>query len=120
MIEMIERFPPNIAAFSARGRVTREDYDRVALPAVEQALGRHDKLRCYYELRTPLPGSILVRSGRILKSASAICRAGSGSRWSPMSTGFRHAVNAFGFLMPAQVRVFPNSEASEARAWIAG
>jgi hypothetical protein len=31
-----------------------------------------------------------------------------------------HAVNAFGFLMPAQVRVFPNSEASEARAWIAG
>ncbi|HVN63399.1 MAG TPA: STAS/SEC14 domain-containing protein [Candidatus Binataceae bacterium] len=30
-----------------------------------------------------------------------------------------HAVNAFRFLMPGRIRVFPNNQAAQARAWIA-
>jgi hypothetical protein len=31
----------------------------------------------------------------------------------------RHAVNAFRFLMPGEIRVFPDSQRAEARAWVA-
>jgi hypothetical protein len=31
----------------------------------------------------------------------------------------RHTIRAFSFLMPGEMRVFPTSEASQARQWIA-
>jgi hypothetical protein len=40
MIEMLEGFPECVVAVVAKGRVTREDYDRVLIPAVEAAFGR--------------------------------------------------------------------------------
>jgi hypothetical protein len=50
MIEQLEGFPDNVVAMAARGHVTRSDYERVLIPRVQQALGRHAKIRCYYEI----------------------------------------------------------------------
>ena len=45
MIERLQGFPDTVVAISARGYVTRSDYERVLIPQVKQALDRHGKIR---------------------------------------------------------------------------
>jgi hypothetical protein len=47
MIEMLEGFPKGVVAAVASGRVTREDYNDILVPAIEAAFARRDKVRCY-------------------------------------------------------------------------
>lgn len=56
MIEVLEGFPQNVIAFSAKGRVTKSDYDDVLIPKVKAALARQGKIRCYYELTSQFSG----------------------------------------------------------------
>ena len=103
----------------AKGQVTRNDYDEVLIPAIETAFGSHRKVRCYYEL------------GREFAGFDA------GAMWADARIGFSHltgwerfavvtdvdwvnqAINFFHFLVPGEIRLFPSSEAAEARRWIA-
>ena len=119
MIEILAGFPETVIAFSAKGRVTRQDYEKVLIPAAERALARHGKIRCYYELGGEFAG---------IDGAAA---------WEDFKLGVEHlfgweriavvtdvewirlAVNAFRFLMPGAIRVFGTGGAAEARAWIA-
>jgi hypothetical protein len=119
VIEMLEGFPENVVAAVAKGRVTRRDYDEVLVPAVEAAFRRRARARCYYELGREFSGM----------DAAAI--------WEDFRVGFGHlsgwervavvtdvdwvrlAINAFRFLVPGETRIFPTSEAAEARRWIA-
>jgi len=49
MINKLADFSGNVAAFVCKGRVTRADYNAVLVPAVQNALSTHDKVRLYYE-----------------------------------------------------------------------
>jgi SpoIIAA-like len=49
MIEFIGGFPENVIAIRAKDRVTRQDYESVLIPALNDALKRHGKIRLYYE-----------------------------------------------------------------------
>ena len=118
MIEILANFPDNVVAASARGVVSRRDYQDILVPRVELTLKRHTKIRCYYEL------------GREFTSMEA------GAMWEDFKIGvghlscwervavvtdvdwIRHAVCVFRFLMPAEVQVFAVSEAPAAREWI--
>ncbi|HYZ42484.1 MAG TPA: STAS/SEC14 domain-containing protein [Stellaceae bacterium] len=119
MIEMLEGFPEGVVAAVAKGRLTRADYDQILIPAVEAAFAHRLKVRCYYEL------------GREFSGMDA------GAVWEDLRVGFAHlsgweriavvsdvdwirlAINAFRFLVPGEIRIFPTSEAAEARRWIA-
>lgn len=50
MITFLEGFPDKVLAFSATGRVTGEDYSQTLVPAVEDKLSRHPRIRLLYEL----------------------------------------------------------------------
>jgi hypothetical protein len=81
-------------------------------------LGRHDKLRLYYELGPEFMG---LDAGAMWEDFKV--GVGHLSRWERAAVvtdveWMRHAVNAFRFLMPGQMRVFPTADAAEARAWI--
>jgi len=120
MIEVLEGFPETVVAFAAKGRVTRRDYDEALLPAVETALRRHDKLRLYYELGPELTG---FDAGAMWEDFKV--GVGHWSRWERVAVvtdvaWIGHAVNAFRFMMPDQVRVFAMAQAAEARAWVVG
>ncbi|MGH7488018.1 MAG: STAS/SEC14 domain-containing protein, partial [bacterium] len=56
MIEQLIAFPDNVVAFVGKGRVTKDDYETVLIPAVAQALKRHDKVRLYYEIAADFDG----------------------------------------------------------------
>ncbi len=119
MIEFVEGFPENVVAFAAKGHVTKRDYDELLIPKISEALARHKKIRCYYEL------------------GSEFSAFEAGAVWEDFRIGVRHlarwervalvtdvdwirlAANVFRFLVPGEVRVFATNQASEARSWIA-
>lgn len=119
MIEMLEGFPEGVVAAVAKARVTRRDYEEILIPAVEAAFRRRSKVRCYYELGRDFAG---MDAGAVWEDL----RVGLGhlSGWEQVAVvtdidWVRLAVNTFRFLLPGTVRVFPTSEATEARRWIA-
>lgn len=118
MIELLKDFPGNVVALSASGQVTREEYQKVVIPAVEKALGQHEKVRLYYEIGKDFAG---IDPGAMW----ADTKVGFGHflRWERIAVitdieWIKHSVMAFGFLMPATVNVYSTAEAADARKWI--
>ncbi len=56
MIELLKDFPGNVVALAASGQVTKADYEKVVIPAVERALAQHDKVRLYYQIGPDFSG----------------------------------------------------------------
>jgi SpoIIAA-like len=118
MIEQLTDFPDNVLAFVCKGQVTKGDYDTVLVPAVMNALKTHDKLRLYYE------------------TAAGFSGIDPGAMWADFKVGMEHltrwerialvtdvdwikyTMQFFSFMMPGATKVFPLSQAAEAREWI--
>jgi hypothetical protein len=119
VIELIEGLPAGVVGIEAKGEVRGEDYETVVIPAVEAALEGHDKVRLLYVLGSEFEGY----------SAAAM--------WDDTKVGMKHLtswdrialvtdnetygrlVKGFGFLMPAEVKVFGLADLDEAKGWIA-
>jgi hypothetical protein len=119
MISVLPGFPENVLAFACAGQVTRADYRDILIPAVKAALERHRRVRVYYEVPAEFTGidAAAVWEDFLVGMEHL-------SRWERMAVvsdvgWIRQAVNAFRFLMPGRLRVFPVSETAEARQWIA-
>jgi hypothetical protein len=91
----------------------------VLIPAAKRALQSHSKVRVYYDVS---PEFALIDAGAIWEDF----RVGVGhlSRWERVAVvadvgWIRQTVNAFRFLMPGELRVFPLKEADDARRLIA-
>lgn len=123
MLEPIEGLSGNTVGFTAKGNVTAEDYETVLIPAVEEALKSHKKIRLLYHL------------GDEFKRFEA------GAMWDDAKVGLTHitewekiaivtdvnwiqqAGKIFGLAIetkavPGDVKVFHNSELDEAIRWI--
>lgn len=118
MIKVVEGFPQSVVGFIAEGRVTRQDYAEVLIPAVEAALHKRERIRCYYELGPDFTG---FDAAALWEDAKV--GIGHLSRWERVAVvtdteWIRVAMNALRFLIPGEVRVFASGQAAEARAWI--
>jgi len=118
MIEILKDFPDNVIAISCEGQVTKEDYDRIFVPAILQALKRHGKIRLLYKMSATFTG------------------CDPGAVWEDLKIGLEHPtrwervavvsdvgwivqmMKLFGFLLPCATKVFPPSEGTQARSWI--
>ena len=118
MIEIMENMPDDVVAVKATGKVTGEDYDKVLVPAVEDKLKRHRKIRFLYQIGPDFDGF----------TAEAM--------WDDAKVGIRHltafervavvsdvdwiikAVKAFSFVIPSLVRTFGPGGLEEAKAWV--
>ena len=115
MLYPIEGLPDNVVGIAAEGKVTGDDYAAVIVPAIEDALTRHDKLRLLYH----------CPDGTSFDASAA---------WEDTKVGFKHfthfervavvtdeawlqnAVKLFGFVMPGEVQVFPAAALDEVHA----
>jgi len=118
MIEIIEGLPDNVVGILGRGVVTRKDYLDVVIPAIRESLKRNAKLRLYYDLGSQFTGIDFGAGWEDFKIGFEHL-----SRWERVAVvtdvaWIRHAVGAFRFLMPGEMRVFATGDASEARKWI--
>ena len=118
MVEKIEDLPDGVLGFSARGSVTRSDYERVIIPAVKKAFTEHPEVRFLYSLGADFSGFEAVALWEDAKIGLA--HLGSWGRVAVVTDveWIRRAVKAFGFLVHGHVRIFPNDELARARTWI--
>jgi SpoIIAA-like len=119
MIEPLKNLPGNVLGFVCHGQVSKQDYATVLIPAVEQALKQHDKLRLYYETASDFAGVDPLAVWEDTKVGVAHL-----TRWERFAVvtdveWIRHTMKFFSFLLPGELRTFPTSEAAQARKWIA-
>jgi hypothetical protein len=118
MIEILRNFPDNVIAFSCEGQVTKDDYERILVPAILETLKRHDKIRLFY------------------KTSANFTGYDPGAIWEDLNVGVEHPtrwervavvtdvdwivqmMRLFSFLIPCPTKLFPSSEAAQAHAWI--
>ena len=120
MIETLKGFPAQVVAVACRGRITRRDYETVLVPAVEEALRRHAKVRLYYRIDPDYSG---IAAGAMWEDFKVGMQHL--LRWERIAVvtdvdWIRHTIRGFSFVMPGEVRVFPFAEAAAAEAWITG
>lgn len=118
MIEHLKTFPDNVLAFVCHGHVTKADYDTVLVPAVESALKTQDKLRLYYETAPDFAG---IDPGAMWEDFKVGVEHL--TRWDRFAIvtdveWIKHSIRFFSFLVPGSLKLFPASEAAQARAWI--
>lgn len=119
MITLLEGFAPNVVAARASGRVTREDYETVLIPAIKEVGAAHRKLRCYYEI-----GTDFVSMGPGAMWDDFRIGVEFWTRWERIAivtdvAWITHLMNAFRFFVPGEIRIFTVDETEEARAWVA-
>lgn len=118
MIELLTGPPDNVVGARAVGEVEDDDYDDVLVPAIDEALGRHDRIRLRYVLGDEFEGY----------EADAV--------WSDAELGVRHltsferiavvtdttwarrSVKLLGWMIPGSARTFGLAELDEARVWV--
>lgn len=118
MIEILTGFPDGVVALSAKGRVTRQDYEEVLIPKVSESFRLHGTMRCYYELGPGFAGMA------------------AGAMWEDFKLGIEHlkgwervavvtdvdwvrtTINALRFLVPGEIKVFGTLQTDEAHRWI--
>lgn len=118
MIERLSGFPDSVLAFECTGTVTKDDYETILIPAVEETLKTHSKVRLYY------------RIGRNLNGFEA------GTAWDDFKVGMEHfsnwdraavvtdvdwivfACKALGFLVPGGLKTYFLTDETEAHEWI--
>jgi len=108
----------NLVSIVAHGKVNHDDYRKVIVPAVENKLKTHPKIRFLYHLDSDFRGYSLramwddavlgMRHFRAFEKAAVVTDV----RW------IRKAAAFFRFLMPCPVRLFHNDELPAATAWI--
>jgi hypothetical protein len=118
MLERMKGLPENVLGFEAKGEVTGVDYESVLIPAVNEMLARQKSLRFLYHLGNEFTGfhaKAMWDDAKVgLQHFTAWERVAVVTDVGWIRTGMK----AFGFVMPGQVRVFSNSELSEARQWL--
>ncbi|MGD8207949.1 MAG: STAS/SEC14 domain-containing protein [Thiohalocapsa sp.] len=119
MIEALTGLPDNVIGFSARGTVTAEDYERHIVPAVDEALQKHGRVRLLYQLGEGFEG---FSGGALWEDAKVgLSHLAAWERIALVTDvdWLRTAAKALGFAMPGEVRVFSNAEIDAARDWLA-
>jgi hypothetical protein len=119
MIDRMTALPPGIDGVRASGQVTREDYDQVFVPLLDEARAEGRRLRFLYQFGPDFTGftpgaawqdaRLGLQNLRLFERCAIVTDLG----W------IRQATRVVRLLMPCPVRVFSNAELEQATAWLA-
>jgi hypothetical protein len=118
MVEMIPDLPDDVLGFTAKGKVTADDYESLIIPTVERMFAREGKVRFLYHLGEEFTGFEGAAMWDDAKLGLKHLRG-----WEKMALvsdveWIRAAIKAFGLVIPGHVRVFHNQELPEAKRWV--
>jgi hypothetical protein len=118
VLTLMTDLPAGVVGVEAHGKVTASDYEQVLVPAVEAALQGDGKLRLLYVFGSDFPdysAGAAWQDTRLglghLRSWERIAIVGDAD-W------LRRSLQALGWAMPGEVRMFAADELDAARAWI--
>ena len=117
-MEFIRDMPDSVAAVNGKGKLTGEDYKSVLIPAIEDLLTRHDKIRllCCFDDDFSFDGSAIWQDTTFgLKHLT---------KWEKLAIvtdkdWLRHSTSFLSFMVPGEVKVFTNAQLEAAKVWIA-
>jgi hypothetical protein len=119
MIRLLGGMPPGVLGLEAVDDVEKEDYEDVILPAVDEAIARHGKVRLVYVLGHEFDDyegeavwedlKLGVREPTSFERIAVVTDA----RWAAP------AIKVFSVLWPGQARAFPLAELEGAKRWAA-
>src|SRR5262245_36039829 len=118
MIEIIPGMPDNVVAIIGHGKVTGEDYDTVLIPAIEEKLRSHKKIRLLYCLGKDFSRYTVVA---LLDDAKVSAQHLAGFERIAIVADVHWVTEAarfFGVFIPCPVRSYGNDQLSEAKAWV--
>jgi hypothetical protein len=120
MFELLDDLPDNVIGVKAIGEIDDDDYEDVLVPAIEDRLTRHDKVRLLYVLGEEFTGydsdAVWEDAKLGIKTFNSYDRIAivTDAKW------VRRTVKAFGWLIPGEVKIFDVGDLDPARTWIAG
>ncbi|OJX49778.1 MAG: STAS/SEC14 domain-containing protein [Flavobacterium sp. 38-13] len=118
MIEILPSLPKNIAAFRATGKVTKEDYQKVMAPRVNELVSNTGELNFFFLIDTELGdftlGAWFQDALLGLKHLASWKRAAIVID-SPQARKF---TDEFSILAPGEFRGYPKEQYSEALEWV--
>lgn len=118
MIDRLQNMPPGVDGVRARGTVTKEDYQQVIEPILDDARSHGRRIRFLYhfgpEFQGFTPGAAWedARVGWHYLRLFERCAIVSDIRW------IREASRLVGAMLPCPVKVFGNDGWQEALAWV--
>jgi hypothetical protein len=118
MIERLRDLPAGVDGLRASGKVTREDYEEVVRPLLEEARSQGRRIRFLYQFGPDFHGftagaawedaSLGLQYLRLFERCAIVSDIG----W------IRESSRLFGAMMPCPVRVFANDEWKGALEWL--
>jgi hypothetical protein len=117
MIQLIEGLPDAVVGLEAIGHVESADYEAIAAPAVQHALGRHQKIRLIHVLDDRFTG--YTAGGAWQDALIGLAHPRSFERIAVVtdSESIRRLAKLADWSIPGELRLFPNRERGEAEAW---
>lgn len=118
MIKLMDDLPNNVIGFEAVGEVSAGDYQDTLDPAINTALESNDKLRLVYQLGDEFEG---FTGGAMWEDA----KVGMGhlNRWEKIAIvtdkdWVDDTIKFIGWVVPGEVKVYPNAELDAAKEWV--
>ena len=118
MIEKLKDLPPGIDGVRAIGKVSKEDYEQIFVPLLDEARREGHRVRFLYQLGPEFEGftagaawedaKVGLHSMRLFDGCAVVTDLG----W------IKESARLMGFLMPCPVRAFGNQELDEAINWL--
>jgi hypothetical protein len=118
MISRLTNVPNNIVAFDASGEVTKEDFDKVVMPAVSELVGRTGELNYLMRISTPLSKftagawfqDLLLGIKELTKWKRAAILSD--------SDALNKFTNIFSVIVPGEFKGFKKEEMDKAVSWV--
>jgi hypothetical protein len=118
MIEIIKDVPETVCGFRAVGQISKEDYDNVVIPTIDQFVEKQGKINFLLVLHTSLSDFTI---GAIVDDLSVGLKYF--TKWHKMaivsdSVGINTFTNLFSFVSPGEAKGFTHAELDEAKRWV--
>ena len=118
MISILNDAPENVVAFRATGKVDKEDYKHVVIPAIDALVKKQGKINFMLVLDTSIKnfsiGAFLQDLGVGLKHFTKWHRMAIISESGPVNT----FSDFFSFIAPGEAKGFTHAELDEAKEWV--
>ncbi|MDI2029989.1 STAS/SEC14 domain-containing protein [Saccharopolyspora sp. TS4A08] len=119
MLERAQDAPAGVDAVKAIGTVSKEDYETVIEPLVDDARREGRRIRFLYEFGPEFQSFTPAAGWEDLKVGIGAMRLFEGCAIVSDTGWIRESTRLMGFLMPCPVRVFGSHDREEALRWLA-
>lgn len=118
MVELLNDFPPHVAAYRASGKVHKEEYDRIVAARVNEVAAQYGKINFLVLLETDIQDYTLPAFLDYLKVSFKHFR-----RWNRMAIvtdqrWLEKAYEVLSLMVPGEIKGYELKDFEAARQWV--